>query len=521
MLFNSSEFIFYFLPLTVLVYWVLVRKQQIEWAFAVLVLASWFFYAWWNPPYLVLLIASIVFNYFVGRSIAYNASIRNSASSKRLLCFGIVANLGLLGYFKYWNFFITGLGELSGNSFEIEQIILPLAISFFTFQQIAYLVDTYRQETEEHNFLHYCLFVSFFPQLIAGPIVHHRNMLPQFRRISSRDDWPRNIVVGSTIFCLGLVKKVVIADSISPYSQLLFDSRSLEGSVTFIEAWAGALSFSFQIYFDFSGYSDMAVGLARMFGILLPINFLSPYKSRSIVEFWRTWHISLSTFLRDYLYIFLGGNRRGTLRRHINLMSTMLLGGLWHGAGFVFIVWGGVHGFYLIVNHIWRVVVRDRFAESRVFGFLSTVLTYLCVVCAWVFFRSDSMSDASAILSSMFDIGNLVLPVHYFSYLERFGLFDLYVSIGGSFGALSYFGGHFQVLWLLSLSLVVWLAPNVNQWVENYEERDAKLTSNWVLEKYKFLKWSPTFTWAGLMAICTFTVLSFLSTPSEFLYFQF
>ena len=290
-----------------------------------LVLASLFFYGWWNPAYLLLIIGSMLFNYYTGVQLSYR-------QNRLFLGIAIALNLALLGYFKYANFFVENISDLAGLGWNIEHIVLPLAISFFTFQQIAYLVDAYRRETSEYNFLHYALFVSFFPQLISGPIVHHKEMLPQFIRETARFIEYRHLAIGISVFILGLFKKVVVADSLAPYSIEAFNAVAAGEMLTFFEAWKGALAYTFQLYFDFSGYSDMAIGLAMLFGIRLPLNFDSPYKANSVIEFWQRWHITLSRFLRDYLYIPLGGNRKGQKRRYLNLMITMLLGGLWHGA---------------------------------------------------------------------------------------------------------------------------------------------------------------------------------------------
>jgi alginate O-acetyltransferase complex protein AlgI len=333
MLFNSYTFIFIFLPITLLVFFSIGGKGHHRIAIAWLVAASLFFYGWWNPAYLSLILGSILFNYAVGVALS-NLQAQSSAShltKKIILSFGILVNLFLLAYFKYANFFVDNLNSLSGSNFHLQTIILPLAISFFTFQQITYLVDAYKGETREYNFLHYCLFVTFFPQLIAGPIVHHREMLPQFVKNTIYKFNHQHLAIGLTIFFIGLFKKVVLADGVAVYATPVFEAAEQGVMLTFFEAWAGALAYTFQLYFDFSGYSDMAIGIARMFGIRLPLNFNSPYKSVNIIEFWRRWHITLSRFLRDYLYIPLGGNRKGKFRRYINLMITMLLGGLWHG----------------------------------------------------------------------------------------------------------------------------------------------------------------------------------------------
>jgi len=334
MLFNSYIFILFFLPVTVIIFYrigsVMGQQAAILW----LVLASFLFYAWWNPAYLLLLIGSISLNYWIGRGLTIHADQQSiSVRRKALLVLGVFSNLIILGYFKYANFFVDNANLIFEQSYHLETIVLPLAISFFTFQQIAYLVDTYRGITHEHNFSHYCLFVIFFPQLIAGPVVQHKEMLPQFLDNSIYRFAHDRIAVGLSIFFIGLFKKVVIADSIALYSTPMFDGAHQGATISFFPAWGGALSYTFQLYFDFSGYSDMAVGLAYLFGIRLPLNFYSPYKATSIIEFWKLWHITLSRFLRDYLYIPLGGNRKGPSRRMTNLLITMLLGGLWHGAG--------------------------------------------------------------------------------------------------------------------------------------------------------------------------------------------
>ncbi|MFQ5488405.1 MAG: MBOAT family O-acyltransferase, partial [Gammaproteobacteria bacterium] len=339
MLFHSYGFIFLFLPLTLLGFFLLGRYGLLRWALAWLVLASLTFYGWWNVEYLFLLLASIVVNYLLGRALA--PSQRTTASARVLLAIGIGLNLALLAYFKYAAFIVGNFNQLLGSDYRVHEIVLPLAISFFTFQQIAYLVDAYYGRAQEYSFLNYSLFVSFFPQLIAGPIVHHREMMPQFegRRIFrfSYEDMD----VGLLIFCIGLFKKVLLADGMAQFSEPVFAAAAGGLELSFFEAWGGALAYTLQIYFDFSAYSDMAIGLAWMFGIRLPLNFASPYKAINIIEFWRRWHMTLSRFLRDYLYIPLGGNRKGRERRHLNIMATMLLGGLWHGAAWTFVVWGG------------------------------------------------------------------------------------------------------------------------------------------------------------------------------------
>lgn len=396
MLFSSPEFLFGFLPGTVIAAFLAYRFAGPRASLALLVVASLVFYGWWNPAFLALLAGSIVVNYLVGARL-------QKAPSSALLALGVTFNLGLLCYFKYVNFFIATVNDLTGSGFSAGDIVLPLAISFFTFQQIAYLVDARRGLVHDTDPLRYALFVSFFPQLIAGPIVHHSEMMPQFadkRGFGFRRD---DLLIGLSIFSIGMYKKVVIADTLAQFADPVFAAPA--GSVGMLDAWIGVLSYTFQIYFDFSGYSDMAIGLARMFGIRLPLNFHAPYKAHNIIEFWRCWHITLSRFLRDYLYIPLGGNRKGGPRRYANLMIVMLLGGLWHGAGWNFVLWGGLHGAYLAINHGWRALCRQRDRDPDAAGIVSRwagrLLTFLAVVVAWVFFRSQDFTTAIGLLQSM------------------------------------------------------------------------------------------------------------------------
>jgi len=362
-LFNSLEFIFWFLPATLAGFFLLGYLGQYNLAAIFMTLASLFFYAWWNPPYVLLILISIGVNYALGSALGAGEQDNNIARRKLLLAVGIAINIFLLGYYKYANFFADSVNAALSTDWNFGNIVLPLGISFFTFQQIGYLVDAYRGETKGYTIINYGLFVSFFPQLIAGPIVHHKDVMEQFgdKKIY-RISW-ENIAIGLTIFIIGLSKKILIADTVAQYATPVFNAVAEGGSISFYEAWAGALFYTFQLYFDFSGYSDMAIGIARLFGIRLPINFDSPYKAASITDFWRRWHITLSNFLRDYLYIHLGGSRKGELRRNANLIITMLLGGLWHGAGLTFIIWGGLHGLYLAINHQWR-SLRQRIGWS-------------------------------------------------------------------------------------------------------------------------------------------------------------
>lgn len=392
MLFNSAEFLLVFLPATLALYY-LARRALGHWAaLAVLNLASLIYYGWWEPAYLPLILGSALGNLALGRWIA--------AGGGRLATgLGVAANLALLGVYKYADFAIANLNALPGVALPLPGMELPLAISFFTFQQIAFLVEVARGQTAPARPDRHLLFVAFFPQLIAGPIVDHRRMAPQLADAGRRDDIAENLAVGLSMFAFGLGKKVLLADNLAPLAASAFEAAERGQAVGLSEAWLGALAYSLQIFFDFSGYSDMALGLGRAFGFRLPVNFNAPYRARSVVDFWRRWHITLSQFLRDYLYIPLGGGRRGPVRRAANLMIVMLLGGLWHGAAWTFVVWGGLHGLALVVNHLWeRAFPKGLFGR---FHIAPRLLTFLFVTLAWVFFRAEGFSTAETMFAGL------------------------------------------------------------------------------------------------------------------------
>ncbi len=399
MLFNSYEFIFAFLPITFFLYYYLNMKHLTDASKALLVLSSLFFYSWWEIVYLPLILGSMLINYVAGRSLTTENDDKR-VNKKRLLTISIIANVALLGFFKYSDFFITNLDIITGSHINLLHLTLPLAISFFTFQQIAYLVDSYRGKTNEYDLLDYALFVTFFPQLIAGPIVHHEEMMPQFANIRNKMMNYKNIALGLFIFSIGLFKKVVIADTFAVWATVGFDTAQ---SLALFEAWATSLSYTFQLYFDFSGYTDMAIGAALLFNIRLPINFNSPYKATNIQDFWRRWHMTLSRFLRDYVYVPLGGNRNGDLRTYSNLMATFMIGGLWHGAGWTFILWGTLHGFAIVLHRSWHSL------GFRMNTLLAWFITFNFINFSWIFFRAKELDDAFKVLSGMF-FGEIVLP---------------------------------------------------------------------------------------------------------------
>lgn len=513
MLFNSYEFLFFYLPFVLFGFFRIARSSQ-RLAALWLAAASLFFYGWWNPQFVFLLLASIGFNYAMSYAIGH-ARLANGTSKKssRILVAAIAGNLLLLGYFKYTNFFISTANQITGTHLGLADIVLPLGISFFTFTQIAFLVDVYRGIAREYNFIHYLLFVSYFPHLIAGPVLHHKQMMPQFGHIATYKFNIDNVNIGLTILTIGLFKKVVLADQFALYANPVFDAVAGGGEPKLIEAWVGALAYTLQLYFDFSGYSDMAIGLSRMFNVKLPLNFDSPYKARNIIEFWRRWHMTLSTFLRDYLYIPLGGNRRGTFRRYINLITTMLLGGLWHGAGWNFVLWGGLHGIYLVLNHTWhKLIGGDDQNRGMVSAAFSIFLTFCLVVIAWVPFRATDFESTLRILSGMVGINGISLPI------------NAALQLGPIFGGLIYSNGMTPLSGLSTRELlawfpiglmIVWGLPNTQQWLAN-------VSPAWDDVAYgSRLKWRPSRVMAMFLGMAlAFSILG-MTRASQFLYFQF
>ncbi|BBG65170.1 probable poly(beta-D-mannuronate) O-acetylase [Hydrogenimonas sp.] len=448
MLFNSFEYIFLFLPVVFFLYFLINRLRYATVAKLFLIGASLFFYSWWNPVYLPIILLSVFFNFAVGSLISRKSTVSQRVK-KALLLIGVTANLAMLGYFKYSDFFLENINIALDTSYPLLHLALPLGISFFTFQQITYLVDSYKGKTEEYSFLNYTLFVTFFPQLIAGPIVHHKEMLPQFALKSNLIVNHKNIAMGLFIFSIGLFKKVMIADRFAVWATRGFDVAE---NLNMLEAWVTSLSYTFQLYFDFSGYTDMAIGAALLFNIRLPINFDSPYKARNIRDFWRRWHMTLTRFLKDYLYIPLGGNRHGRYRTYLNIFIVFFLAGIWHGAGWTFIFWGTLHGLALIIHRIW-----SAFA-IRMPTVLAWFLTFNFVNIAWIFFRAKDFDDALKVLNGMF-FGKIVLPAalsQKLGFLKESG-----VEFGSYLGALG--TGASTVAYLLAALGAVLLTKNSTQ----------------------------------------------------------
>lgn len=440
-------------------------------------------------------------------------------SKQHLFILAITANLALLAYYKYANFFVSSINNAIGSSWRVGEIILPLGISFFTFTQIAFLVDTYQGKVKEQNFIRYLLFVTYFPHLIAGPVLHHKEMMPQFARPSTFNFDRNTFALGVTIFVLGLAKKVLLADSLAEFPGPIFSVLATGGQPAVFEAWIGVLSYTLQLYFDFSGYSDMAIGMSLMFNVRLPLNFNSPYKAASIIEFWRCWHMTLSRFLRDYLYIPLGGSRNGKVRRYLNLTATMLLGGLWHGAAWTFVIWGGLHGVYLVINHAWR-ALKQKLGWGDggfVLKLFSVAVTFLSVVVAWVFFRADSYPSAITMLSGM--IGQHGWSVSESVWQQLHATHPQWldgVAMNGLTPLSKVNPDRALILIILGL-LMVWCLPNVQQMMRRFQpvlEADSQLaSSHW---QWRF---NAHFAWlAGLIFVLS---VSFLSRVRDFLYFQF
>jgi D-alanyl-lipoteichoic acid acyltransferase DltB (MBOAT superfamily) len=492
------------------------------------------FYGWWRLENVPLIVASILFNYRLGGML-----IRKPRRS--LLAGGILVNVAALAYYKYTNFLIEAVGDVTGASWVVPNIVLPLAISFFTFQQIAYLVDSHQGAVTEHDFLHYCLFITFFPHLIAGPITHHREILPQFEDPDRfRPRWDL-VAVGATLFVVGLFKKVMVADPFGAYATPVFEAAR-ETPVQLVEAWGGALAYALQLYFDFSAYSDMATGLGLLFGVSLPLNFNSPYKARNMIEFWGRWHITLTRFLTAYIYnpIVTALTRR-RMAKGLPIMSrglmgpgafvtlvvvptvfTMFVSGVWHGAGWQFIIFGLLHGFYLVVVHAWRQYKKARGipldSNSKWRIAASVLLTFLCATVALVFFRVPDVPTAFNLLSGMTGLNGATLP-------SPLAILPFAQEVGGvlgfRFGLLELFDLNLAVRLVIFL-FVVWALPNVYQWLGDYPTAltaRARPSS----EGGSATRWRPTMaTGFAVGAFSAVTLLTaFSSAPTEFLYFQF
>lgn len=544
MLFNSVEFLLYFLPASLAGFYLLGSLNWRRMAIGWLTLTSLFFYGWWNATYVPLLVGSMIVNFLIGRSLSHRPR-------KWLLLIGVAANLALLGVYKYAGFFVTTVNAM-GAGWTVPTILLPLAISFFTFQQIAYLSDAYEGVAEEPSFSNYCMFISFFPHLIAGPITHHKEMLPQFRSPTMFRLEPLMFVLGVTMFLIGLFKKVVLADTLAVWVGPVFDAAKAGNHMTALDAWAGSFCYMLQIYFDFSGYTDMAIGLGLLFGVRLPQNFDSPYKARNIIEFWSRWHMTLTRFLTAYIYnpIVLSLTRarlakgKPVIRRGKTTVSafgmliaiptivTMFLAGLWHGAGWQFIVFGTLHGLYLTVNHAWR-MLKARWgwaADSThaVTRAASVLLTMFCVLIALIFFRSADVGSAVGLLSDMVASHGLFVP--YYPYDNAHWAAELSTLFGTRslpFPTLDLVTSN-EAKFVFFLLLIIWFLPNTQQFLRNYETSLGPVRGRtWIEEKIRVasvvLLWRPTRAFGALLGGIAFLALAkaFSQAPTEFLYFKF
>ena len=540
MLFNAPEFLLVFLPIVLAGFFIIGGLRKPDWAILWLVGASLFFYAWWRVEFVVLILGSIAFNYLMGLRLA-------AKPDYRLLSVGVAANLGLIGWFKYSGFFATVINDLSGIGLPVPHILLPLGISFYTFQQIAYLVDANSGEGHERSLSRYALFVTFFPQLIAGPIVHHKEMLAQFHKPETYSPRMENLLLGLAAFSIGLFKKVFIADPLGSQAAFAFGPAADGILPTTADAWYGGVAYTLQLYFDFSGYSDMAIGLGLMFGIRLPVNFASPYRAASIVEFWSRWHMTLTRFLTSYIYnpIAMAVTRRRiaggkpvfrpkkpqaipfVVQLAIPTLITFFLAGIWHGAGWQFVAFGLFHGVLLVVNHLWR-ALRPSLGLNRSFGAAGRVVgigvTFLAVTVGFIFFRSDSLSSALLIVQAMAGFG---------------GTLDGVTSIGGpnlqtagTVELLAWRLASLQGALLMIALAIVWTLPNTPQYIEKLSTivdrlPEAARTSfwwrlvptNWPIMQTNGGRVIEGTLVGGLLALALLRALSV--APSEFLYFTF
>ncbi len=549
MLFNSYQFIFAFLPVVLAVCFIAARTLGAGAAQLWLTAASLYFYASWNLQYLPLLLGSILFNYGVALMLVRTGSDR---TRQTILIAATAANLALLGYYKYTNYFLDTVNSVAGTHFSFMALALPLGISFYTFQQLTLLVDISQGTIKTFRFRDFVLFVTFFPHLIAGPIVHHREMMPQFERADYRARWD-NLAIGLTLFAVGLFKKAVLADGIASQVAPLY-AQAAAGPSTLVFAWAAAVGFVLQMYFDFSGYSEMALGLARMVGIKLPMNFNSPLKATSIIQYWACWHITLTRFLTAYIYnpIAVGLTRRRlnsgkpglkgpktgpgafVMLTAVPTVTTMFLSGLWHGAGNHYLVFGLLHAFYLVVNHAWRLfhhrfwppLLRDTASHERIMKPVGLVLTFVAATVALTYFRADTVGIGSNIVGGMAGLHGITLPNVIESRLPGLAASLAHWGIGFGNGSLPALVGLYG--WMAVLLAIALIPPNILQIMLRWEPaitlplpymKDGRLHP--FSRLFTGLEWQPSPGWAvGVAALSVFGILA-LSQVTEFLYWQF
>jgi len=517
MVFNSYQFIFLFLPLAVVVFFLAGRISR-NWAVGWLIAVSLLFYAWWRPINVLIIAPSVAINFFLARRLQLLNKRGSARAAKAVLLVGIAFNIAFLGYFKYSNFLVGAFNDAFGAQMFLARIILPLGISFITFQKIGFLVDVYSGRIESFSLQDYCLFVLFFPQLIAGPIVHYREMMPQFHRTSCRFD-PENLSVGLTLFAFGLFQKAFLADNLAQFVSPIYQQALSGGAISLVPAWIAAVGFTFQIYFDFSGYTDMALGIARLFGIRLPPNFNSPLRASSIIDFWLRWHMTLTRFLTAYIFnpLSLWLTRRRAARRRqpgfaglnkgaaafvellmLPTLLTMLISGIWHGAGYTFIIWGLLHGLFLIINHAWRQLGpnrrRDKSSYERVMQPVGFVITFLCVAASMVIFRSATLTSSAHLLQGMSGLHG--------------------IGMKGS-------GFKMVVPWIVVAAFFAFICPNSLQILSKFEPALGwKLKPQAGVAEKRF-QWQPSLAWAIVVSVVATAGILYLGGQSEFLYWQF
>jgi D-alanyl-lipoteichoic acid acyltransferase DltB (MBOAT superfamily) len=536
MLFNSYEFVFGFLPIILLVFYGLGHASR-RWALGWLIVASLSFYAWWRPLNVLIILPSIAVNFAVARGLELLRAREDRRRGRTLLAFGLLFNACFLGYFKYTDFFIGATNDVLGSRLPLQHVVLPLGLSFITFQKIAFLIDVHSGRVDRYTLKEYCLFVLFFPQLIAGPIVHYPEMMPQFRSASCRFN-SLDACVGLTQFVLGLVKKALLADGIARWVSPLYAQAAGGHEVSLLPAWAAAVGYTLQIYFDFSGYTDMALGLGRLCGIRLPANFDSPLKAPSIIDFWLRWHMTLTRFLTAYIYnpLALALTRRRAARGLPGLTArnaspgafavvlasptlvTMLVSGFWHGAGYLFVLWGLLHGVYLVINHAWRRFrgARAR-ATSRGARVLSITITFTAVVFSMVLFRSPTMAVATNLLAGMVGFHGMAIPAVIAAHAGPLGpwLQAAHVGVDTLWSGADFLS---TSAWVATLLLIVFACPNTLELLGQYE---PALGYRPRLQWRQSLLWRPSLAWALAASVLAAVAIVHLGEKSEFLYWQF
>ena len=542
MLFNSYEFIFVFLPVALGVFFVLGTVSR-EWALRWIIVASLFFYAWWRPLNVLIIAPSILINFVLARVLQRLEKNEKRGTAKALLLLGITFNVVFLGYFKYANFAVGAVNDAFGTNVVLTRIILPLGISFVTFQQIAFLIDVNAKRVESFRLQDYCLFVLFFPQLIAGPIVHYREMMPQFHRTSCIAD-KDNLSVGLTLFMFGLFKKVVLADTLALLVTPIYEQAASGTVVSLLPAWMAAIGFTLQIYFDFSGYTDMALGIARCVGVRLPVNFNSPLRASSIIDFWLRWHVTLTRFLTAYVYNPLAlaltrrrmakgytglGGRQASVGAFLQLLMfptvlTMFVSGVWHGAGYLFMLWGVLHGVFLTVNHGWRLVGpklwRDRESYTRVMQPVGFVLTFVCVASSMVVFRSSTMGTVGSLFKGMLGLNGIALPESIYGRLGPLAMWLRQVGIVEGLEADIAFNR--TAFWIVLLAIVAVAYPNTLQLLGRHEPALSwKEDLGYGEAIDRAVAWKASLAWAMIVSVVAAVGILHLGGQSEFLYWQF